>query len=453
MAEPVLSRALGSRAPSSPASIRGGRVASAALASAALALAAQVALTLATSGDYQPHGAVSGDNAAPALYALAHGRLAAFLARQPLMGLSSLLLRVPAVWASAALGGGSLLAYRLGALACMLPAALLASWVILDGWRAGGRWTGGLAEGRRVGGLAGGRWAGGLAGAAILIGAPTVQALRSGHPEEVLAATLAAAALLAAERRHPAAAGTLAGAAIGAKEWAVIVLVPLALALVGARERRRAAVAGLPLALALALAPALANPGAFERAARALGTSRLATALSVWWPLSVHAARVPAAARLAGTLPVDLDKTTALALALAAAAAALLTLACVAQRRWLRSRGRRIDPMALLCLLAFLRCLADPGPVEYYYVAAVIPLAVWETAVRRRLPVSTLATLAALWLSYHDAASLGPGSESALTLSFGAAALAFLGAQALWVGLPASARSRFSSRDPIPTAG
>jgi hypothetical protein len=431
-------RAVGSRAPApSRASIRGGTVALAALASATLALASEVALTLATSGDYQPHGAVSADNAAPALRALAHGHLSSFLARQPLMGLSSLLLRAPAVWASAALGGGPLLAYRLGALACMFAAALLASWVILDGWRAGGR------------------WAGGLAGAAILIGAPTVQALRSGHPEEVLAATLAAAALLAAERGQPAAAGALVGAAIGAKEWAMIALVPLALALAGSRERRRAAAAGLPLALALALAPALANPTAFARAARSLGTSRLATALSAWWPLSAHAPHGPAAARLAGTLPAGLDKTTALALGLAAAAAALLTLACVAQRRrgWLRSRGRRIDPWALLCLLAFVRCLADPGPVEYYYVAPMIPLAVWEAAVRRRLPVGTLATLAALWLTYHDAASLGPASESALTLSFGAAGLAFLGTQALWVGLPASARSRIPARDPISAGG
>lgn len=413
----------------------------------AAALSLYAVLSTATSGDYQLHGAGSGDNAAPALYALVHGRLGVFLARQPLMGLSSLLLRAPVAWAGVSLGAGPLLVYRLGALACMLPAAALASWLALDARRRGAPLTGALAA------------------LIVVVGSPTLAALAAGHPEEVLAATLAAGTLLAAERGHPALAGALAGVALGTKEWALVALPALALALPDGRARLRAVAAGLPPALALGLGPALANPAAFERAARTLGDSRLVTALSVWWPLASRPLHPPPAAALAGTLPPGLDKTTALAIGLVLAAAAVLALAALAQRRrgWLRRSGRRVDPLGLLCLLALTRCLADPAPVQYYYVAVGIPLACWESAVRGRPPAGTLGLLAALWLLYERGPGLvGAGAESALTLGLGVVALAWLGAKALWNGLPArdprraprvEQPSRATLAEPIASAG
>ena len=81
------------------------------------------------SGDYFVNGPVSGDNAAPALTALAHGHLAAMGRSQPLMGLTSILLRAPLVAIADALHGNPRLAYGLGCLACFLPAAALVAWL------------------------------------------------------------------------------------------------------------------------------------------------------------------------------------------------------------------------------------------------------------------------------------------------------------------------------------
>jgi hypothetical protein len=86
----------------------------------AYAPALAAALSTRSTGDYAPHAPVCGDNAGPGLQALAHGNLAGFVHLQPLMGLTSLLLRVPAV----ALGSSDLARYRFGSLACLLACAL-----------------------------------------------------------------------------------------------------------------------------------------------------------------------------------------------------------------------------------------------------------------------------------------------------------------------------------------
>ena len=97
------------------------------LTAGALAVAS---LSVQGSGDYQTHGAVSGDNAGPALLALAHGQLGTFASHQPLMGLSSLIVRAPFVALGSAIGASGLTGYRLGVLACLLPCALFLAWAI-----------------------------------------------------------------------------------------------------------------------------------------------------------------------------------------------------------------------------------------------------------------------------------------------------------------------------------
>jgi hypothetical protein len=378
-------------------------------------VAAYVALSTSTGVDYNVHYPVAADNAAPAIAALAHGDIRAFLSEQPLMGLLSLLLRTPAAWLATSFGGGQTLVYRLGALVCMVPTAALAAWLAVSS--------------RTVGAKA----AGIVAAAVVLLGSPTVAAIAWGHPEEVLTATLVAAALLAATRGHAIWAGLLVGAAIGTKDWAVIAVLPALMALPTGRPR--AAIAASGAALALAVPAPLLDLAAFARASNALGGGHLASALSAWWPLSSRLASRSAGAPMA-TLPADLTKSIALPLGLALAVALALALAWRAGRPGarLRARGRVPDAFALLCLLAVVRCITDPGPVEYYYVAAVIPLAVWEATVVGRIPLVALLTVAAVRLTFGPVADLAAPLVSAFTLCWTGALICYLGVRVFHVG-------------------
>ncbi len=353
-------------------------------------------LTVPGSGDYQAHGAVSGDNAGPALLALAHGRLGSFPSHQPLMGLNSLILRLPFVATGSALGAGELTLYRLGVLACLLPCALFAAWLI--------------AERSSPGPIA----AAGLAGAVMLLSPVTSNALSLGHPEELLAATAAAAATLAAARGRPGWAGLLLGVAIGTKAWALIGVLPVAVAAPAGRRRALSVAAGT--ALLLLAPPLLADPRAFAAAGRSLGETHLVNAISGWWPFSTRPAELPAGAPLVGILPSGLTKSSALAIGLSAA----LLLAGLVWRA-AAARRRHADALALLALLALLRCLVDPGPVEYYYAPLLVALAAWEAAVLGRPPVAALFTLAAVSLTFRVAGHLDAAALNAVSLGWAAA--------------------------------
>jgi hypothetical protein len=386
--------------------------------------AVMVAATAATNADYNVHYAVSADNAGPAIQALAHGDLAGAFARQPAMGMLSLLLRAPFARLAETLGGGQALVYRLGVLVSIAPVTVLAAWVAVRG------------HAQRT--LAAGVIAGGL----LLAAWPDTAAVGWGHPEELLAATLAVVALLVADRGHAAASGALVGAAVGTKAWAAIAVLPVLLML--DRERLKAVAALAVTAFVLAGIPALANPAAFARAGHALGSSRLVTAFSAWWPVGGVAHAGQAGEPLVRTLPFHFTKSVALGLGLGIALAGALALSWFALRRggWLRSRGRRVDAFALLCMLALVRCIADPGPVEYYFAAALVPLAIWEATALRRLPVAALLLVAVLRLQFGAAPQLGPGIESGITLCFGGAMVAYLAAYAFLLGRPTPAGPR-----------
>ena len=379
----------------------------------ACGIAAYVALSSPTTGDYLIGVPAGADNAAPAIAALSHGHLAGLVSAQPLMGLLSLLMRAPLAALTTALGGGPLAVYRAGALICVLPAGVLAARLAVPAARISAP--------------------GVIAAGAVLISPPVLNALRFGHPEEVLAATLAAAALLAAYRGRPALAGLLLGAAIGTKDWALIAALPTLIALPSGR--RRAALIGGGVALALSAPLPLLDPSAFARASGDLGRSHLVNALSAWWPLGSRSASLPAAAPLVRVLPDHLTKAVALPVGLAAAAGLALVGTLGRPGARLRARGRSVDAFALLCLLAVVRCVADTGPVEYYYVALVIPLAVWEATILRRLPVATLLTIAAVWFTYGRGTALPADLLSALTLAWAGLLAGYLAFRAFRVGV------------------
>src|SRR5919205_701863 len=88
---------------------------------------AALAVALATdqSGDYQSAiGFAVTDNPAPAINALADGRLHDFFALHPYMGSFSLLLRAPFVTAGRWLGADDLTVYKVGSVVCLVSLAL-----------------------------------------------------------------------------------------------------------------------------------------------------------------------------------------------------------------------------------------------------------------------------------------------------------------------------------------
>ncbi|MGZ4168596.1 MAG: hypothetical protein ACXVRW_01040 [Solirubrobacteraceae bacterium] len=319
---------------------------------------------VAQSGDYVPAGAVLGDNAAPAIGALIHGHLTAAAARQPLMGVISLVWRAPFAAAGLTLGGDQL-AYQLRAVACLLP--LL----------AGSRWLVGRARSPAQGAAAA------VATVLITAGPITAAALQAGHPEEVLTALLAAASAICAGQNRRRTAAVLLGLAVGTKPWALLAAPCVLLAL----PKPRLAPAALAAAVAVptvGLLP-LINPAAYATASHYIGTLNFATPCSLWWQMGARRLDLPGAP--VHVLPFSLTRTGATAIAFAVAAAMIWAYA-----RRVRSRHGviRVDGLALFCVLGLVRCLADPAPVDYYFAALVIPLALWETGIRRRLPALAL---------------------------------------------------------------
>jgi hypothetical protein len=325
-------------------------------------IAIGVAWSASLTGDYTIHGQVGGDNPAPAINALLHGQIGRFATAQPLMGLTSILLRIPFAAAATAVGGGNLLAYRLGAIACLMPGGLLVASLAYSVRPS-------LRELAPLALLA-------LLATIVLAGPMTLAAVNAGHPEEVLASVLAAAAVLAATRERNCAAAILLGLAVGTKQWALIAAFPVAASL--QRNRVRFALTAGAVALMM-LAPApLLNPGAFATASRSVGSTHFANAFSIWWPFGTDLGKGGLAS--VRILPLGLSRSDA----------SLLLLTAVIVASAAARACRRIDGLALLALLALIRCAADPLPIEYYYVPLIVALAGWETVSLRRMPVAAL---------------------------------------------------------------
>jgi hypothetical protein len=359
------------------------------------------------SGDYQVHGLVSGDNAGPALDALVHGQPAAMASVQPLMGLVSILWRAPFAGAAVWLGGSDQLVYQFGVAACLLPLAALLVWLV-------GRAASPAQLGAAV-----------LAVAVIVVGPATTQALRLGHPEELLATVLATGAVLAAGQDRRLWASALLGMAIGTKPWAVLAVPCVLLALPPSRAALVAVAVGAAAVAAptVALLP-LSDMTSFRAAKKIVGGFTATNPLSLWWPVSPSTDGGP----VVHTLPLALTRSGAAAAAFSFAFGAI----------WIYARrvggGRRpaVDGLALLALVGLVRCLGDPTPVTYYLLPVVIPLALWEAGVQKRLPIwAALVSIAlavlprylALVAPRHGHGAIGVAVLSAAWLA-GAGALA-----------------------------
>lgn len=385
-----------------------------------VAAVTQLSLNSAGSGDYQVGRPVDGDNSGPAIDALIHGHISSFVSHQPLMGPVSLILRAPFAGAAALFGAGNRLAYGLGALACLLPLVALASWLVV-----------------RRGASRHQRFAAMIAAGMMLVGPATAEAVHAGHPEEVLAAALATGAVLTAMRGRNGWAWLLLGLAVGTKQWALLAAPCVILALPGHRAATAAKAGALALALSATLP--LADPAAFTQADSVVGGIGFTDPLSLWWPIG-HPLAIPAHAVFAPTahlMPFGLPRSAAAAFGLALAFAGL----------WLywRRRGDHgvsIDPLALLAFCGMVRCLTDPIPLQYYFVAVLIPLAVWEVVERDRLPIVTTMAMGAVALlargsvALHagDGVHLTPAILSALSIAWGLILACYLARRVVHAG-------------------
>ncbi len=349
-------------------------IARAALVSIAPAVLLAAALT--ASVDYGA-GMRTGDSPLPAIQALLHGHLGTMARVQPVIGLTSIILRAPFVALASAFHGGTMLGYRFGVFACALVAGLVGAVVAERAHRRGTSWS--VAIGA----------------VSIMVLSPmTLTGRLGGHPEELLAGALCVGAILAALEDRPVLAGLLIGLAIGTKEWALVGTVPVYVACRGHKVRMlaTAAAVGAPLALALPLA----DPATFAHASSLIGNLNVVSLNSWWFPISVaHTTVVPViggpARATAHLLPFGLTRTKVFWL--------IPVLSIVIG--WLYARRDRdrdpADALGLLALILLLRCTLDPSNVFYYHLPFIVALLAWETVKRRGPPLVSLLTIAVLW--------------------------------------------------------
>lgn len=329
------------------------------------------------SGDYMAE-------AWPAYHALQAGDLAGFRAHLPGYAAFAGVIGAPAALLAGALGGQETMVFRLTALPGALALAALAVH---------------LAQHARSGGARGWPLALGL----VAAGPIAEQALAYGHPEDLLAAAGAVGGVLLARHGRLGLAAALLVVAVGAKQWAVLAILPAALAAPRHPVRLLLLAGGGTVALLGALH--LLSPGLTAMAAT---TGALFHPHQVWWPLGVPATAAFSAAghgeRMgpAWLSPVTHPLIIGLALPLAAA-------------HWLRAkRGARAprartrdDALALLALLFLLRCALDPWNLVYYHLPLVLALAAWEVRRGRPYPVLALSVTVAAWLSFVTYAAHG----------------------------------------------
>jgi hypothetical protein len=335
------------------------------LALAACAAGLLIALRAPGVGDYP-------NDAGPALSAIAHGSIGSFFAHQPAMGAVSLYLRAPFVILAAAFHDSPVGLYRWGDVPCVLSVAVVAIWM------------------SRVAASRGTARAGqALIVAVCLLGPLVHDALYWGHPEELLTASLAVAALLAACERRVVLAAVLTGLAVASKQWAVVIVLPVLL--VVERERIRAALVMLAVSAGATLPLVVGNFASFRHVLHFLSSAQHVTTVFTWlYPFSppgiVHLTGLYAGDRsfYAHTVPTVVG---AISHPLIIGLGILLPLLV-----WQRG-GRHLSVGALLSVAALvflLRCVLDPETAGYYHLPLLLTLVALDATAGRRLPVAGL---------------------------------------------------------------
>jgi hypothetical protein len=340
---------------------------------AALALAASAAVTqrFGVLADYPQDAQRSVD-------ALSHGDVGGALAHPALMGPVSVIVRAPFV-ALARLGGaGQLGGYQAGSLACLLLVGALAVGLTLAMRRS--------ARPRVL-----------LAVIVLLavVNPASIAAVQWGHPEEALGAALSVAAIAFALHNRC----VLAGVALGLA------------APKGYRLRLVALAGGLAALLTLPLL--IDNAGGLIRTSHQAASSGAYATRSTWWFFLAHPVRlhlsVPAGVQSELTLhrlPQWLGQLThPLIVALAVALPVLVY----------RRNPSRSNALPLLAILFLLRCVLDPVDNAYYHLPLFVSLLAWETLMARRsIPVVSLLTAAALWLTFDVIETRAPAGTTSL---------------------------------------
>jgi len=392
---------------------------------AAIAGACVRALTAPGPGDYPW-------DAGPALTAIAHGSLSGFFSHQPAMGAVALYTRVPFVLLGAAFHDSRLGLYRWGALPCLLAVALLATWLA------------------RVAARRGTGHAGQVLIVAICLLNPLVSdALYWGHPEELLAASLAVGALLAASEGRLTSAAVLTGLAVATKQWALLVVCPVLLTC--ERRRLRRALAMSATAGAATLPMLVANLGAFRHTLLYISKPQPFTSVFDWlYPLAPSG-------RVSAALPFgDLRTYTGHTLPQWAGVVShplIIALGVIVPLAvWLRCGRRLATPELFLsaALVFLLRCTLDPGSARYYHLPLLMALVAFDTTTGAALPVAGLAACAGAFaildrLPSYVSNELGSLLYIAATLT-AAALLAhrlFSGSEHSLEGAPAPTRRRW----------
>lgn len=353
-----------------------------------LAGAAVVALTAwsaygltRTTGDYGSPRCADWhcEDASASLHALVTGDFGTFFRQQSGIGLTSLLLRAPAVAIAHNAGGGLRAEYRAGALMCVLAAGLLAVWI---SWRARRR---GASPAAALGLLA--LWV-----VAIVWG----RSLMFGHPEEPLAGALAIVAVLLAAERRPVAAGIAIGLAIGTKEWAFLAAPAVVVAGQPLDWRRMALPAVATVGLTVALL-GIGNPSSFRAAHEALqhGDEHPLTPANVWFRFG-HKQITAASGNVVAYVvqpPNAIGRWCRPFVTLLALVSGLI---------FFRRRGfGSLDTLALVAFLFVCRGVFDTQTFSYHLVPMVMAIPAWEVLSRRRLPVVGVLAAVAFELTVH----------------------------------------------------
>lgn len=341
-----------------------------------IGLSAWMALSNTSTGDYYL-------DAATAIRPLLHGDLAAYFAAHPLVGPFALLVQIP----FAAIGSSHLAEFQWATIPCLLAAAGLGLY---------------LAELSRRRGV--GRATQTLLPLLCLLNPVTFEAIRLGHPEEILTAALAVGAVAVASQGHGVRAGILLGLAIASKQWAVMALFPTLMALPS--RRLRTSILAFVIPAALMLPGMIAAPDSFFLAqTSAASGGRIGSIWSAW-----YAATPEVAMHLNGTgLTAHVHRLPAWLAALTHPLVALLTFA-IPLAIWLRSGRFRIsgaEAMALLALLALLRCVLDQNDNFYYHLPLLMALFGWDAFASERLPLRGLAGSAIALLFWRWSENLG----------------------------------------------
>jgi hypothetical protein len=368
-------------------------------------------------------------DAGPAIEALAAGHVGEYLSWPSLVGPFASLVQAPFVALS---GGSGVEAYRWAVFPCLFGAGLV------------GLYLGRIAARRGAPQLTQI-----LLPLLFLLNPITFEALETGHPEEILTAALAIAAIATAAEGHSRRTALLLGLAIASKQWAVIAILPALMVL--PNQRVKVGLGAVAVAAALFVPSIAASPSSFLDVQRAAsGTPSAATPWSAWYPLASEQTEVYSVD--GEQLEAEVVDAPSLATSFSHSLIILLGLALPVAVAW--RRGLPLSPsdaFALLALIVMLRCALDPADNLYYHAPLLLAIVGWDAFSSRGLPLRSLIAVAIallFWQAWHNLSD--PIAFNAIYLGFasvlGIALASSLFARIDWTGVPVSAV--FAGRNP-----